>query len=374
MNLKKITYPSWLPINKRLRGLTPYGAPQIENVVRLNTNENPFGLSKKIVKSMQKNLNQTLENLNRYPDRDAIALRSKLAEYLNAESKSNNVKLDIENIWAANGSNEILQSLFLAFGDRGAIGFIPSYSMHPLIAQAVGAKFHLGKRDKEFNLDLKSSLLQIKKVKPALVFLTTPNNPTGQVLKISEIESLAKAAAKVKALLIVDEAYEEFSNELSATTLMQKNRNLVVVRTMSKAFSLAGARVGYLAAAKEVVDALQCIRLPYHLSSQTQSIALTALEYKNELLSQVQLLSKERDRVMAKLQGYGLKTIPSEANFVLFTGFAGESKKYFEKLLAQKVLARDVGLAGYLRVTIGKPAENDLFLKAVEKIQLELKP
>jgi histidinol-phosphate aminotransferase len=361
--LKMSNWPNWLPLRDQLKPLTPYGAPQVAASARLNTNENPYGPSKELAAAIAKRVGEVAENLNRYPDRDAVTLRKGLASYL---KKQCGVDLNYENIWAANGSNEILQSIFLAFGSAGAIGFVPSYLMHPLIGKVANVNWIDGERNSDFTLNLEMALQQIKELKPALTFITTPNNPTGTAISITEIAELAKVAAEVNGLLIVDEAYAEFSKESSAITLISKYPNILVSRTMSKAFAFAGARLGYLAADKVVIDALQLVRLPYHLSAITQAAAEVALDFQDELLAEVAKLAKDRDLLAAALTDLGLKVIPSDANFILFTGFKQSSHELWEKLLAEGVLIRDVGLAGYLRVTIGNDAENQQFLSALK--------
>ena len=356
-------WPNWLPLRDQLKPLTPYGAPQVAASARLNTNENPYGPSKELAAAIAKRVGEVAENLNRYPDRDAVTLRKGLASYL---KKQCGVELSYENIWAANGSNEILQSIFLAFGSASAIGFVPSYSMHPLIGKVANVNWIDGERNSDFTLNLEMALKQIKELKPALTFITTPNNPTGTAISITDIAELAKVAAEVNGLLIVDEAYAEFSKESSAITLISKYPNILVSRTMSKAFAFAGARLGYLAADKVVIDALQLVRLPYHLSAITQAAAEVALDFQDELLAEVAKLAKDRDVLAAALTDLGLKVIPSDANFILFTGFKQSSHELWEKLLAEGVLIRDVGLAGYLRVTIGNDAENQQFLSALK--------
>ena len=355
-------WPTWLPLNERLKPLSPYGAPQIPAQAVLNTNENPFSLSPQLAKAIAARIEGVARDLNRYPDRDATKLRSGLAAFINALSAT---RFTEENIWAANGSNEIIQSLFLAFGERGAIGFTPSYSMHPLIARVTGCNWVDGRRREDFSLDIDLAQKEILQNKPSLTFITTPNNPTGSSVTISEIEQLAKT---VPGLLVVDEAYAEFSDEISAVTLIEKYPNVVVIRTMSKAFSFAGVRLGYLVADKSVIDALYLVRLPYHLSAITQAAAEVALEYKDELLGNVATLVKNRQWVESELVNLGLSVIPSKANFLLFSGFDIPAPTLWKSLLDDGVLIRDVGLSGYLRVTIGSEAENALFITALSKI------
>jgi histidinol-phosphate aminotransferase len=355
------TWPAWLPLRPSLAPLTPYGAPQVEAEAALNTNENPFSLSPALSDAIAKRISAVAPTLNRYPDRDALNLRSALATYINEQSATD---FTASQIWVANGSNEIIQSLFLACGGRGAIGFLPSYSMHPLIAKVTSTDWIDGKRESDFSLDIDSALNQIQKNSQGLTFLTTPNNPTGEAIKLSEIERIAQ---KVDGLLVVDEAYAEFSDEKSAVTLIAQYPHVVVIRTMSKAFSFAGARVGYLVAHPSVIDAMLLVRLPYHLSTLTQSAALVALEFKDELLSGVRELKSQRDRVCAALTEMGLTVLPSQANFLLFTGFSLSSHELWKLMLDRGILIRDVGLSGYLRTTIGTAEENKKFLSALQE-------
>ena len=356
------TWPDWLPIRKDIANLSPYGAPQIRDVVALNTNENPFSIPEEISSEILKALPTVIENLNRYPDRDAINLRKLLSEYVN---DSNQFKFEYENIWAANGSNEIIQTLFLTFGSEGAIGFIPSYSMHQLIAQICGVKWISGSRGPDFELNLDNAKSLITENKPSLIFVTTPNNPTGNSIKYSELSELARIAKSVKALLIIDEAYAEFSSEKSGLALISEFPNVVIVRTMSKAFALAGARLGYLVADKDLVKALLLTRLPYHLSAPTQAIAAVALKNRVALQKEVELLKNERERVRESLIKWGFKVVSSDSNFLLFSGFRGSSEEVWRGLLDKNVLIRDVGIPNHLRVTIGTPDENNQFLAAI---------
>jgi len=355
-------WPDWLPLSERLRPLSPYGAPQLPADAVLNTNESPFELSAALTKAIANRVEEVATDLNRYPDRDAVKLRAELAKFINSLSGT---KFSTENIWAANGSNEVIQSLFLAFGDKGALGFTPSYSMHPLIARVTNTSWVDGRRAEDFSLDLDMARADISKSKPALTFITTPNNPTGTSVSIAEIEELAKV---VPGLLVVDEAYAEFSDETSAATLIAQYPHVVVIRTMSKAFSFAGARLGYLVADKSVIEALFLVRLPYHLSAITQAAAEVALEFQSELLGNVATLIKNREWVHTQLTTLGLTVVPSKANFLLFSGFDIPAPTLWKSLLDAGVLIRDVGLSGYLRVTIGSEAENKLFITALTTI------
>lgn len=355
-------WPTWLPLRKDLQTLTPYGAPQVRSIAQLNTNENPYPPSQALVDAIAERAIEVAKNLNRYPDREAINLRELLAQFINQREATN---LTADNVWAANGSNEVIQSLFLAFGGRTALGFVPSYSMHPIIAQSTSTEWVQADRENDFTIDVSKACKQIRSTKPAMVFVTTPNNPTGTCIPIADIKAIADAAKEIGALLIVDEAYAEFSDETSAATLINEHPHIVVVRTMSKAFAFAGARVGYLLANSVVVDAMKIVRLPYHLSAMTQAIAIVALDHRAELLHSVDELISSRNRVAQELVQMGLTVMPSSANFLLF---AVESPtKVWQSLLDQGVLIRDVGLSGYLRVTIGNEAENLEFLSALKK-------
>ena len=363
-------WPNWLPLRDDLKEQSPYGAPQLPLEVKLNTNENPFSLSPALVKKLSEAIANSAKDFNRYPDRDAIELRSELAKYL---SSTTGVNLSVDQIWAANGSNEIIQTLFLAFAGAGvnSLGFTPSYSMHENIARSTGTNWIIGARLSDFSIDLSSALKEISTQKPKLVFITTPNNPTGTSTEISDIRRIIEATAQVGGLTIIDEAYAEFSEQPSTIELLSEYLNLVVIRTMSKAFSFAGVRVGYLAAGKEVVDALQLVRLPYHLSTPTQLLAKVALEFQGELLAEVEQLKIERNKVVVELQKLGLTVVPSSANFLLFS--IDSEKKVWQELVKVGVLVRDVGIAGHLRVTIGTSSENDRFLAALREILSALK-
>ena len=360
-----MAWPSWLPLREALRPLSPYGAPQVPAQASLNTNENPYPPSVNLQKAITDSVANVAANLNRYPDRDATKLRTELAGYINELSGT---KFSAENIWAANGSNEIIQSIFLAFAQGSVLGFTPSYSMHPLIAKTTGAQWIDGKRNSDFSLNASEAVAEILANKPSLTFITTPNNPTGGAVTIESIQFLADAAQAVGGLLVVDEAYAEFSQEISAVTLIANNPHIIVIRTMSKAFAFAGARVGYLVSDQAVKDAMMIVRLPYHLSALTQAAALVAIEHRTELLGGVSTLIAARENVVSELHAMGLTTIPSSANFVLFTGFKQEAPQLWAAMLEKGVLIRDVGLSGYLRVTIGNEAENQLFVSALKEL------
>lgn len=356
-------WPEWLSLNENIRELKPYGAPQIAAKVRLNTNENPYPLDESLQRKIISDISDRVGNLNRYPDRDAVELRTTLATYINGISKTD---ISYKQIWAANGSNEILQSIALAFaGD--AMGFEPSYSMHPLIAKSVGKKWISISRGPEFVFQIDVAIEAIKVNKPGIVFLTTPNNPTGDSISVTDIAEVAKVALSVGAILVVDEAYAEFSKQNSAVTIIQDHPNLIVSRTMSKAFAFAGARLGYMISNPILVDAMLLVRLPYHLSEITQAAAIAALQNQSALQKQVEQIKHSRDLLVQELLKMGLHVISSDANFVMFSGFKISSQELWQKLVDGDVLIRDVGIPGYLRVTIGTEAENKAFLAALQQ-------
>ncbi len=349
------------PLRADLVGRRPYGAPQIDVPVRLNTNENPFPPSKALVLAIAEAAAAQAALLNRYPDRDAVGLRRDLAGYLGHG-------LTAEQVWAANGSNEIIQQLLQAFGGpgRAALGFEPSYSMHPIIAQTSSTRWIGGSREADFGIDPERAVAAVGDLQPDLVFLTSPNNPTGTAVPLAVIERICAAAP---GMVVVDEAYAEFARDPEATALALLPRfpRLVVVRTMSKAFALAGARVGYLAADRGVVDALQVVRLPYHLSALTQSAARAALARSDELLAAVSAIRAGRDELAGWLRARGLAVAGSDANFVLFGTFA-DRRAVWQGLLDRGVLIREVGPPGWLRVTVGTPREMDAFRTALETV------
>lgn len=356
-------WPDWLPLRKDLESMSPYGAPQIDVPVRLNTNENPYSLSNEVQARLIDALSSALQNLNRYPDRDALELRSSLAGFINQQ---HGASFDFSHIWAANGSNEILQSLMLAF-DGDYIGFEPSYSMHPLIAKTLGRSWRSFPRTSHFKIDLTAITSQIEGSGPGLVFVTTPNNPTGDSLSLDVIEKIAALAARERKLVVVDEAYAEFSSQDSAVCLVKKCNNIVVVRTMSKAFAFAGVRLGYLVAHPSVVESMSLVRLPYHLSALTQAASIAALGMQSEFLSHIEEIKAERELVRVGLEEMGLVPLHSDANFILFTGFSKSAEALWSGLVDKGVLIRDVGIPGYLRVTIGTRAENQQFLSALRE-------
>ncbi len=362
-----MTELSDLPVRDDLRGKTPYGAPQLRVPVELNVNENTHPVPEPVIDDIVARVRVALGSVNRYPDREFTALREAFANYLGHG-------LSAAHIWAANGSNEVLQHLLQAFGGPGrtALGFVPTYSMYPLLADGTGTAWIPAARDAGYELSVESAVQAIDEHDPDLVLLCSPNNPTGTVLDLNVIRAVAERA---RGIVIVDEAYQEFAPDgaVSALSLLAEFPRLVVSRTMSKAFAFAGARVGYLAADPAVCDALRLVRLPYHLSALTQAAALGALAHTGQMLAMVDEIRSQRDRLLRELATLGYTPSPSSANFVLF-GNVANPQRTFERLLERGVLIRDVGLPNTLRVTAGTEAETTEFLSALAEVGELLTP
>jgi histidinol-phosphate aminotransferase len=356
-----------LPVRDELVGKKPYGAPQLPDAINLNVNENPYPPSAGLVADIAAAVADAATRLNRYPDREAVALRTDLAAYL---ARSTGVPLGVEQVWAANGSNEVLQQVCQAFGGPGrvALGFEPSYSMHPLLAAGTATGWVSAPRAADFTLSLDAAVAAVREHQPAITFLTTPNNPTGTVTSLDVVAAVCEASDGV---VVVDEAYAEFGSSPSAVTLLADHPRLLVSRTMSKAFSGAGLRLGYLAASAEVVDVLRLVRLPYHLSALTQAAARAALAHTDELLGTVETVKAQRDRMVAGVRALGLTVVPTEANFLLFGPFDAPAATW-QALLDRGVLVRDLssgpGLAGWLRVNAGTVEETSAFLDALADV------
>lgn len=350
-----------LPIRDDLRGLTPYGAPQVPLPIALNVNENTHPVPTEVADDILSGIGQALSEINRYPDREFTALREGFADYLGHS-------LTREQIWAANGSNEVLQHLLQAFAGPGrtAFGFAPTYSMYPLLSRATGAEFLAGSRGIDYTLTPEDAAGQVADAAPDVVFLCSPNNPTGTPMPIEVIEAVYEATAGI---VIVDEAYWEFAprEERSALTLLPGRERLVVSRTMSKAFAFAGARVGYLAADPAVIDALRLVRLPYHLSALTQAAATAALRHAPTMLQMVGDIVEQRDRISATVEALGYTAFESWTNFVLFSG-VDDPAATWQALYDRGVLIRDVGIAHSLRVTAGTEHETTAFLDALASV------
>ncbi len=352
-----------LPLREELRGIEPYGAPQLDLPVLLNVNENPYPPSEAVVADVVDAVAEATRGLNRYPDREFTRLREALAGYLGHG-------ITPEQVWAANGSNEVMLHLLQAFGGPGrtAVSFAPTYSMYPEYARDTVTGWVTGHRETDFTLDGAAAVALVKEVQPSVVLLPSPNNPTGTALPLDTVAEIAAAAAlnPEPGVVVVDEAYAEFRREgtPSALELLPSTPNLAVSRTMSKAFAFAGGRLGYLAAATEICDALRVVRLPYHLSAITQAVATAALAHADELLARVDDLRRERDDTVVWLRAQGLEVAESDANFVLFGRFE-DRHAIWEDLVQRGVLIRETGPDGWLRVSIGTPAEMTAFRTAL---------
>ena len=353
-----------LPLREELRGIEPYGAPQLDVPVALNVNENPYPPSEAVVADVAAAVADATRTLNRYPDREASALREALADYLGHG-------VTPAQVWAANGSNEVMLQLLQAFGGPGrtAVSFAPTYSMYPEYARDTMTGWVVGHRAEDFSLDTEHAVSVIKEQRPSVVLLPSPNNPTGTALPTDTVVAVCAATAEVGGVVVIDEAYGEFrrSGTPSALELLPATPNLVVSRTMSKAFALAGARLGYLAASTQIVDALRVVRLPYHLSAVTQAVALAALRHRDELLGRVDDLRAERDRTVAWLRERGHTVADSDANFALFGTFP-DRHAVWQGLLDRGVLIRETGPDGWLRVSIGTPEEMAAFKAALTEV------
>ena len=354
-----------LPIRDELRAEEPYGAPQLDVPVQLNVNENPYPPSQAVVADIADAVAQAAGTLNRYPDRDAVALRTDLAAYLNRDGGQ---ALTADNVWAANGSNEVMLHLLQAFAGPGrtVLSFAPTYSMYPEYARDTHSSWITAPRADDFTIDIDAAKQAIAEHQPAVIFLASPNNPTGTALPLDDIAAILEFAP---GLVIVDEAYAEFrrAGVPSALSVLPAHRRLVVTRTMSKAFAFAGGRLGYLAADPAVVDAVRIVRLPYHLSAVSQAVARTALAHADELLRTVSSLRDERDRTVKWLRSIGLRAADSDANFVLFGTFA-DRHAVWQGLLDRGVLIRETGPDGWLRVSIGTPDEMAAFRTALTEV------
>lgn len=350
-----------LPLRDDLRGKSPYGAPQAPVPVALNVNENTHPIPDDVVADILESVGAALKGANRYPDREFLELRAALARYLGHG-------LDASNIWAANGSNEVLQQILQAFGGpgRSALGFAPTYSMYPLLASGTGTAWIAADRGPDFTVAPDSAAAAVREHTPDVVILCAPNNPTGTPLGLDVVEAVYDATDGV---VIVDEAYEEFMprDAPSALTLLPGRERLIVSRTMSKAFAFAGVRLGYLAADPAVADALRLVRLPYHLSVLTQAAAVAALRHSDEMLATVHDIVRQRDRIASRLAELGFVVHDSGSNFVLFGG-VDDPHATFLALKERGILVRDVGIPHHLRVSAGTEAETSVFLDAMAEL------
>ncbi|MDQ3784117.1 MAG: histidinol-phosphate transaminase [Actinomycetota bacterium] len=348
-----------LDVRSDLAGLEPYVSPQRPARYRMNTNESPYEPSPAFRSELIDAISAV--ELNRYPDKDAHDL---------CEALSLRTAWPQEGISVANGSNEVLLHLCLAYGGTGrtVLTFEPTYSLHSLIPRVTGAQVVQLRRDDIFEVDLDAAVTAIRERRPEIVMVCSPNNPTGVLEPLPSIEALLEEAPGI---VIVDEAYSEFAEPGdSARRLLDEHPNLVVTKTFSKAWQLAGARIGYALGHPALMEGLALVRLPYHLSTLSQVSALVALRYADESMRLAAAVAEERDRIAIELQAMGVKTIPSHANFVLFE--VDDPSRVWSGLLERNVLIRiytgTPGLQHGLRVTAGRPQETEVFLAAMREV------
>jgi len=347
-----------LPVRPELVGQRPYGAPQLDVPVRLNVNENPYPPSEQVINKIAAAVADAGRLMNRYPERDAFALRGDLARYLGHG-------LTAEQIWAANGSNEVMLHVLMAFAGPGrrVLSFAPTYSMYPEYARDTHSEWCTAPRRDDFTIDPDAARTAVLKATPDVVLITSPNNPTGTAVSLDTIGAICDVAPGV---VVIDEAYYEFARNgtPSALELLPNYPRLAVSRTMSKAFAFAAGRLGYLAATPAFIEALRIVRLPYHLSALTQAAARVALAHAPEMLAKVDQLRQARDDLAQWLATQGLQVAESDANFVLFGRFA-DPHAVWQALLDRGVLIRETGPEGWLRVSAGTPAEMQAFKDAM---------
>jgi histidinol-phosphate aminotransferase len=348
-----------LPIRADLRDVEPYVSPQFPARFRMNTNESPYAPPPSLVAEVAREIERS--ELNRYPDHDADSLHEALARASG---------WDRNGVWIANGSNEVFLHLFLAYGGPGrtSLTFDPTYSLHTLIPRVTGTRTLQVPRDENHQVDIDAAIEMIRRERPDVVIVCSPNNPTGNLEPVATIEALLEEAPGV---LVVDEAYIEFAPEgTGVRSLLAAREGLVVTRSFSKAWRLAGVRLGYLMASPDLVQGLARVRLPYHLSYITQVVGEAALRYRAEMLDTVRRIREERDRMVTGMQSLGVRTFPSAANFVLFE--VSDANSVWQALLDQGVLVRNYpsvpALEGSLRVTAGLPEETDAFLEALGEV------
>ena len=339
-----------------------YHSPQMDVDVRLNTNESPVPPPDAFRRAVADRVVDVI--WHRYPDRAATALRAALADAHEVAPAQ---------VFAANGSNEVLQSLHLAYGGpgRSAAVFDPTYAMYAQIAKTIGTSVLRGTRDADHRLVRGEVLALLAEKQPALVHLCSPNNPTGTVDPIELVIEVVDVVAGYGGLVVVDEAYGQFAST-SVAGLLAEDRPLVVSRTFSKTWAMAGARLGFLLAPTWCVAELEKVTLPYHLDALKQAVGILALEHGSTMDDRVAELVSERDRVATALSDLGVTSWPSEANFILFRPEARLGGEVWRSLVDRSVLVRNfttmAGIEGCLRVTIGTADENDRFLQALTQI------
>jgi histidinol-phosphate aminotransferase len=348
-----------LTVRDDLSDLEGYHSPQVSVDVRLNTNESPYPPPPAWRDAFLEELAGV--PFNRYPDRQARALRTAIGELHDVGP---------DQVLVGKGSNEVLQAVCLAYGGHGrtVAVFEPTYALHSHIARITGTGVAVGERAADFTLDLDEMRRVMGEAEPAVTFLTSPNNPTGLVEPREVVEAVMAAAP---GLVVVDEAYAQFA-PWSSLSLLADDRPLVVTRTFSKTWSMAACRMGYLVGPAAVIAQLERVVLPYHLDAASQIAGRLALRFQVEMEARVAAVVGERERLLTGLAGLSLEVWPSAANFVLFRPLAVDGAAVWKGLVERSVLVRDCSswprLAGCLRVTVGTPDEDDAFLSALKEI------
>jgi len=342
-------------VSPNIRNLRAYSAKEIPCRVKLDANESPYGfeINDKILKSIK---------TNRYPDPEAKTLKKII---------SKNLRLNPENILFGNGSDELIYYLITVFG--GPVLYpVPTFSMYGIISQALGEKRIEVPLDDEFDLDTDRILSLIKKEKPGIIFLSSPNNPTGNCFSADRILKIVEFTSSLVtghlSLVVVDESYQPFSSEKGFLPLLSDYKNLVILRTLSK-IGFAGLRVGFMIADREIINEVNKVRLPFNLNSISQSVASALIKDSNIIKLHIGLITSERERLLNELWKIkGIKPYPSEANFILFK--VKNSDKIYYRLLRKGVLVRNMkgALNGCLRVTVGTKKENNIFIKALKEV------
>jgi len=352
--------PSALPAPRADLGLREgYHSPQVAVEVRLNTNESPYPPPAGWVEALGDEVRRA--SYNRYPDRSAHALREALGKLHGVGP---------EQVFAANGSNEVLQCLLLAYGGPGRRSAMwePTYALHSHISHLTGTEVAAGKRGPGFSLAPGDALGFVERHRPSISFFCSPNNPTGLV---EDPETVSAVLGSGQCLTVVDEAYAQFSS-WSALDMVRDDVPLVVVRTFSKTWAMAALRLGYLVGPPEVVKVMERVVLPYHLDAVKQAAGRLALGFADEMEARVAAIVSERQRVVLELSRMPVEVWPSQANFVLFRPRASDGGEVWHALVDRSVLVRDTsswpGLEGCLRVTIGLPEENTRFLAALSEV------
>jgi histidinol-phosphate aminotransferase len=343
-----------------LADLKPYRAPQMDAPVKLNTNESPYGPPEAFNEELRQRIAGL--SLNRYPIRDFTEVREKLAEYL---------KVLTDRVWLANGSNEVILQLLLAFGgaERKVMTFEPTYGMHGQITRISGTRHLRARRNPNFTIHPEASIEAIQLHQPDVVFLCSPNNPTGNSNSAEEVIAICEASP---ALVILDEAYVEFSGR-GHLRLVEECENLVITRSFSKSWRLAGARIGYLVAPARIIEEVQKVRLPYHFSALSQATVLTALNHADEIMGTIETIAFERTKMYEELTTLrGVTAFPSDANFILFRCDSRPATEVWQDLLDRGILVRDFsevpGCERCLRVSVGTHEENEKFLEALSTL------